>query len=230
MSEDWQFCFFATGLVAPEEGIKFGDMIILGLPPSHSASVFFKVPVKPQKNTDELRSELLNTMRNIAKLYGVVSNTYVEVISGSSSAKISSEHPFGDKNLYGNFTLIPVFDEERRRKQVPIIEKTIAKYEIVKPIFQKKSKRFLENAIDYYYRSLKDETLEEKLIDLMISLESLFSNEKDELGLRYSLRAAFLLSVGQEHEKPTIFRTIHILYGKRSEVVHGTEKLKFCVF
>jgi hypothetical protein len=123
-------------------------------------------------------------------------------------------------------TVVPAFSEKRRREQIPIIEKTFAKYERVKSIFQQKSKKFLENAIDYYYRSLGDERLEEKIIDLMISLESLFSNEKDELGLRYSLRVAFLLGVDKEQERPTIFKTIHSLYGKRSAVVHGTGNVK----
>jgi hypothetical protein len=83
----------------------------------------------------------------------------------------------------------------------------------------------LKNAIDYYERSVKDDMLEEKLLDLMISLESLFSNERDELGLRYSLRASFLLGVGQEGRRPRIFKNIHELYGKRSAVVHGTSKV-----
>lgn len=81
----------------------------------------------------------------------------------------------------------------------------------------------MRNAIDYYYRSLNDDKLEERIIDLMISLESLFSNERDELGLRYSLRTTFLLGVGQEAERPNIFRKVQTLYGKRSKVVHGTE-------
>jgi DNA-binding transcriptional regulator YhcF (GntR family) len=32
--------------------------------------------------------------------------------------------------------------------------------------------------------------------------------------------------VGQETEKPNIFRKVHALYKKRSEVVHGTEDVK----
>jgi hypothetical protein len=221
--EDWQFCFFVKGLVAPEEGITLGDIMIFGVPPSHDASIFFKVSTKPEKDNDALRNELLSNLRNIVKVYGLVSNTYVDVMSGSSASKISSEHPFGDKKLRGHFGLIPVFDEERRRREIPLIEKTITKYEVVKPIFQGKAKGFLRNAIDYYYRSLKDDKLEEKIIDLMISLESLFSNERDELGLRYSLRTTFLLGVGQEAERPNIFRKVQTLYGKRSKVVHGTE-------
>jgi len=226
LSEDWQFCFFMKGLVAPEEGITFGDIMIFGKPPSDDAIVFFKASTKPEKDNDALRNDLLSNLRNIVKVYGLVSDTYVEVMSGSSASEISPEHPFGDKKLCRRITAIPVFDKERRRRDVPLIEKTITKYEVVKPIFQGKTKRFLRNAIDYYYRSLKDDKLEATIIDLMISLESLFSREIDELGLRYSLRTTSLLSVGQESERPNIFRKVHALYGKRSEVVHGTKDVK----
>jgi len=99
LSEDWQFCFFVKGLVAPEEGITLGDIMIFGIPPSHDASIFFKASTKPEKDNDALRNDLLSNLRNIAKVYGLVSNTYVDVMSGSSASKISSEHPFGDKKL-----------------------------------------------------------------------------------------------------------------------------------
>lgn len=223
LSEDWQFCFYVRGLIAPEKGITLGGMIIFGIPPSDDASIFFKVSTKAEKDHDVLRNDLLNNLRNIAKVYGLVSNTYVDVMGSSSASKISSEHPFGDKKIRGHISLITVIDEERRRREIPLIEKTITKYEVVKPIFQGKAKAFLRNAIDYYYRSLKDEKLEERIIDLMISLESLFSKERDELGLRYSLRTTFLLGVGQEAERPNIFRKMQTLYRKRSKVIHGTE-------
>jgi hypothetical protein len=210
------------GLVAPEEGIKLGNIMIIGIPPSHDASIFFKVSTKSEEYDDALGEHLLGDLKNMAKVYGLISNAYADVMAGRSAAKISSDYPFGSKKLCGDFRLIPGFDEEQRRKEIPIIEKTITKYEAVKPIFQSKAKGFLKNAIDYYYRSLKDELLEEKIIDLMIALESLFSNEKDELGLRYSLRTAFFLGVGREAERPDIFRKVQTLYGKRSIVVHGT--------
>ena len=116
-----------------------------------------------------------------------------------------------------------VIEEEQRVKNVPLLKKTMTKYESVKNIFQDRNKAFLRNAIDYYHRSLGDLRLEEKLIDLMISLESLFSRETQELRLRISLRASFLLGVGQEKVLPNIFRNIYKLYDKRSKVVHGTQ-------
>lgn len=223
LSVDWQYCFFVRGLVAPEEGIRLGDIMIIGIPPSHDANVFLRLSTKSEEYNDSMQNQLLSDLKNIAKVYGLVSNAYVDVMPGGSAAKISSEYPFGDKKLCGQFGMIPVFDEELRRRNIPLIEKTVTKYEAVKPIFQGKAKGFLRNAINYYYHSLRDEKLEERIIDLMIALESLFSKENDELGLRYSLRTAFLLGVGNEVERFNIFRKVQTLYRKRSKVVHGTE-------
>jgi len=59
----------------------------------------------------------------------------------------------------------------------------------------------------------------------MISLESLFSKENDELGLRYSLRIAFLIGSWQEDKRPEVFRLVKKLYKKRSQIVHGTGQI-----
>jgi len=210
------------GLVAPEKGIILNNILIRGVPPSHDADVFFKATIKDEQEKDQLRDHLANKLRNILQVYGLITGAHAEAMPGSSLAKIS-DYPFGDMRLRGDLRLIPVFDEERRRREIPLLEKTMAKYGLIKHLFESKKKGFLRNAIDYYNRSLGDVRLEERLIDLMISLESLFSKEREELGLRYALRTSFLLSVGNEEELPSIFRNIKSLYRKRSKVVHGTE-------
>lgn len=156
-------------------------------------------------------------------MYGLVTDVHVEVLSSSVMAEISSENPFGHTKYGPELGFIAIIEEEDRKENVPLLKKTMAKYQSVKSIFQDKKRAFLKNAVDYYYRSLSDSRLEEKLIDLMISLESLFSSETQELRLRISLRASSLLGVGQEHEQANIFRNIYTLYEKRSKVVHGTE-------
>jgi hypothetical protein len=84
----------------------------------------------------------------------------------------------------------------------------------------------LLNAIDYYHRSLGNYSNDDKLIDLMICLESLFSRENQELRLRYSLRMAYLLGANQQKELPNIFRNVYDLYPKRSKVIHGTDDVE----
>lgn len=224
MSEDWQIGFKVKGLGAPEKEIVFDDYILIrGVPRSDSSYVFFKVAIQNEKEEEKLHDNYINVLRNIVQMYGLVTNVYAEVLLNSVRAKISSEDPFGYTKYSPEFWLKAVIGDEERVKNIPLIKKTMAKYETVKTIFQDKNKAFLRNALDYYYRSLGDVRLEEKLIDLMISLESLFSRETQELRLRISLRASFFLSVGQESGLSKVFRDIYELYDKRSKVVHGIE-------
>ncbi len=214
------------GLVAPIEGLAIGNMLIVGFPPSDNASVFFKSSIDANAEKDKFKDDLMNDLRNMAQIYGLVTNSHVDVLTSSSYGKISTDYPYGDRRLCRHVGFVAVYNDEERKKNTPNIEKTLSKYETIKSIFNGKKKSFLRNAVDYYVRSIEDKRLEEKLLDLMISLESLFSNEKDELGLRYSLRASYLLSVGQEAKRPEIFKNIHSLYAKRSKVVHGTENVE----
>jgi hypothetical protein len=81
---------------------------------------------------------------------------------------------------------------------------------------------YLVNAIHYFFYSNLAERIEEKLIDLIISLEALYLTEKMELGYRLSLRVAS--SIGHLYNDRTmeqIAREIRDLYDKRSSIVHG---------
>ena len=115
--------------------------------------------------------------------------------------------------------------DELREKSIPLLEKTIATYESVRGIFDDTRKSYLINALNYFCHALDGISNEEKLIDLMIAMESLFSRERQELRLRISLRSAFLLSVGKEDERSSIFKTVYGLYNKRSKIVHGVERV-----
>lgn len=224
LPKNWQIGFKVKGLGAPEKEIVFNDYILVrGVPWSDSSYVFFKFPLQNEEEKDKIRDDFINVLRNIAQVYGLVTNVNTEVLLSSVMAEISSENPFGHTKYGPDFGFIAVIEEEQRKKNVPLLEKTMTKYESVKSIFQNRNKAFLRNAVDYYHRSLGDLRLEEKLIDLTISLESLFSTETQELRLRISLRASSLLSVGQENEQSNIFRMVYRLYDKRSKVVHGTE-------
>jgi len=224
LPEDWQIGFKVKGLGAPEKEMVFdGHILIRGAPQSDSSYVFFKFALQNKEEKDRIRDDSINVLRNIAHMYGLVTNVHIEVLLSSVMAKISSEDPFGHTKYPPELGFYAVIEEEQRMKNVPLLKKTMTKYESVKNIFQNKNKTFLRNAIDYYHRSLGGLRLEEKLIDLVISLESLFSGGNRELRLRYSLRASFLLSVGQEKMLPNIFGNIYKLYDKRSKVVHGTQ-------
>jgi hypothetical protein len=231
LSKDLQIGFKVKGLGAPEKEMVFDDYVLIrGVPHSDASYVFFKVAIQKKEEIDKLADDSMNILRNALQLYSIVKNVYTEVMPSWVTAEISPEHPFGYPKYSPEFRLVARIGDEQRVKNIPFLNKTVAKYESVKDIFQNKNKAFLKNAMDYYHRSLGDFRLEEKLIDLMISLESLFSREAQELRLRISLRASSLLSVGKESERSKIFRKIYQLYDKRSKVVHGTELVNLDIF
>jgi hypothetical protein len=208
LSEYFQVGFWVKGLIAPKKEIVFDDwLLVRGIPPSDNANIFFKVAIQKEEEREKLTKDCLNSLKNILQIYGLVSDTYAKFPSGWTSAKISSDHPFGSIKHLGGSLVVEV-DENYRKRQIPNLKKAIEKYDSTRSVFQNKNQAFLKNALDYYYRSLGDGRLEEKLIDLMIALESLFSKENDELTLRYSLRAAFLLGVGKEAERYLIVENI----------------------
>lgn len=86
---------------------------------------------------------------------------------------------------------------------------------------------YLRNALHYFYYATRTQRVEDRLISLMISLESLFSREIQELSYRLGLRAASLICYMFEGKTPSdIFMDIRELYKKRNFVVHGREEVE----
>jgi len=221
--EERQYCYLVKGLVAPLDGISYENVLVKGIDPSDQAKIYFKVNFSSQEEKEKIENGLPNRLENIAQVHALVTDRYVSIHGGSSSTYINTERPFGWDELKGGLSLIPVYTKEDRKNNVTKVNTTLAKYHELKSVFEEKEKSYLRNAIDYYYRSLEDNRLEKKLIDLMISLESLFSREIDELNLWYSLRASFFLSSRDINRRVEIYNKIRSLYRKRSKVVHGTE-------
>jgi hypothetical protein len=100
-------------------------------------------------------------------------------------------------------------------------------YKYKTDIFENKSKlrKAIGHAGNYHELSLTVERLDDRLIDLWISMEALFS-PSDTQQLRHSIaeNAAFFLGNSPE-ERKVIFEKLQKLYNKRSSLVHGgTEK------
>ena len=75
------------------------------------------------------------------------------------------------------------------------------------------------NRFNYSYGELD----EDRLLDQMIALESLYLGDDKELGYKLALRAAFLLCTGEKKRKE-IFKCIRDAYGARGTIVHGGER------
>ena len=227
MDEQWQAGFRVDGLIAPIQDTVVRDRILIrGIAPIDSAYVFFKLSDASEQEQDKIRAELTHTLATISQIYSLITNRHTEVLSSSVLGPINSENTFGHTryppDMLG-FMAVPT--DTQRQESVLLISMAIDKYEIVKEQSKDSRRQFLRNAIDYYNRYLGDTRLEEKLIDLIICLESLFSMETQELRLRYSIRLSQFLGSIRESEIPTIFKVVHDLYGKRNQVVHGMERV-----
>jgi len=228
MAEEWQVVFKVKGLVAPEEGVLIDDKIIVrGVPPGDDAYVYFRAKIHSEEEKDSFREDSENTLKDILKVYGLITTHYAGLPSSRMTimSKVSSEEPFGSMKRTPEGGLYPFFRDEKRRENIHLIKRTIAKYQSVKQIFENEAKLYLRNAIDYFYHALNNIRPEERLIDLMIAMESLFSRQPQELRLRISLRGAFLLSIGKENKRSDIFKRIYDLYAIRSKIVHGIQKV-----
>lgn len=224
--ESWQIGFSVKGLRAPDE-IMLNDNILIKGTPHDDAYVFLKVTIENETEKNSLRDDMMTVLNNILHMYGLISNQHTQLQSGSAHAQISSENPFGyTKYPPDALRFLPMPTVQQREENTSVLSKTVEKYNIVKNFAKNKRKRFLLNAIEYYNRSLGNYNNEVKLIDLMICLESLFSREKQELRLRYSLRMSQLLGSSQQEKIPEIFRNVYALYSKRSKIVHGSEDVK----
>jgi len=79
--------------------------------------------------------------------------------------------------------------------------------------------KYLDIAIRRFNFASERRRPEDKLIDYMISFESLFLGLEQELGLRLSLRVARL--VGKKRNRKEIFQDMKTAYDLRSKFVHG---------
>jgi len=232
--KEWQIFFEVGGLVSPKEGAKFDDKILFkrarkpGKEYEESddlSTVFFRIErdTEPDlKDDTEVRSKL----QEILWFYGLIAGRYAETPYQCSQTVIDASNTFGKPSRVGSITGSVVLTKEQMERYTFLLKTAMQMFQKYERTLKEKSKRYLRNAIVYYYRALKDLEhfhLEEALIDQMISLESLLSKERMELGYRLSLRASSLLSVEKRDKQYDTYRRVHNLYNKRGKIVHGEE-------
>jgi hypothetical protein len=84
---------------------------------------------------------------------------------------------------------------------------------------------YLSNALTYYCRSTQAETKEEELIDLVISLESLFTLDVQELRYRLSLRRSYFLLPQDKVRRKKVFDLVYSACYLRSKILHNGKPL-----
>lgn len=222
--KDWQVYFTVDGVVAPKDGILFGDdLLIKGTKDRDDVSeVYFKISIEEDKTIIQESKKITEKLRRLLQTYGLVSGRYAEMPSGASYRTVGADQPFGEPLFRAEISSFLKVREEEWEEYTSLLKFSVVKYRELKRILEHTNKRFFRNAIDYYYRALSDMTLEEELIDLFVSLESMLSTHIQELRLRLSLRSCLLLG-RTEKEKREIYDLVYALYQERSNVVHEGE-------
>jgi len=224
LRKDWQVYFMINGLVAPKDGILFGnDLFIKGTKERDDVSqVYFKISVEEDEPNIQEIENIRKKLRQMLQIYGLVSRRYAEIPSSMSLTTVEADQPFGKPKIRSALSTELVVREEQWEGYTSLLKISVAKYQELERLLEDRNKRFLRNAIDYYHRALSDVTLEEALIDLFISLESMLSLDPQELRLWLSLRTSLLLGI-TEKEKRKIFDLVYALYKERSRIVHSGE-------
>ncbi len=113
--------------------------------------------------------------------------------------------------------------------EFPII--TSEQLTIVKELYNKASSyngNKLELALKRFYKSMMREEEDDIIIDLIIALEMLLSdNEKGEITHKLALRISALLGKfsSNNYNSLTVFANVKKIYAYRSSIVHGSHKL-----
>ncbi len=82
-------------------------------------------------------------------------------------------------------------------------------------------REFVEVALRRFHQSFDRDLPEDQAIDLCVALECLFSEDREAIGYKIALRAAYLLETDPEKRK-ALFTFLRQAYRERSNVVHGT--------
>jgi len=84
-------------------------------------------------------------------------------------------------------------------------------------------KEYLKLAIEQFNNSYIAVSLESAFLNLMMSLEALYTKSNQELSFRLARNCAIILGTNYENSQ-MIFRDIKELYNKRNKLIHGKSK------
>lgn len=228
----WDRCFIIdgitiTGIPFPHERIAIDDNMILmrieGKP--EQCSVHIKVKTKegedfPSSEANKAAQERILDFVSVFTLKTIHEPTITD--AGASTMQ--------DSNRLGDFrggllrgTVRYAVESEKRHmeRESKTLAEAIDFFKSAENLIQ--DNPWLRNALRYFYFARTSDRLEDKLINMFISLESLFSGEAERSESRYrlSLRTATLVGSVSDKKRPEVFDDIKGLYDKRSAVVHG---------
>jgi len=183
----------------------------------HALELEYTISKNSSLGTHQEKAEILNDLITALRLFkrgGVSFNTYWVSPKGWASLSnlaFCESSMSSPKTSYGGGNY--VLEEEPEIEQFQKFWRTFKETD-----FQ--SVPFLKMTIERFNFAYEKRSQEDKLIDYMISFESLFMKETQELRHRLSVRVSCFLK-GKYSERKDLFSDFKKIYDIRSAIVHG---------
>lgn len=227
---EWERWFKINGLLIsgieiPKRVEVDQDFVLIGVqsePESCIACLRLKTDEKVNLFATQENKDAEERILNFVAMHSLFTD-FEPNLEKMGAITIEKSKPLGTSEIHGA-KLRALVPEEKRpeilKREYSRLEKSIESFKLNESTVRKNP--YLMNALHYFYYGMVAGRYEEKLIDLVVSLEALFMTETMELGYRLSLRVASLISRYYNDRTPSqIAKEIRGLYNKRSRVVHG---------
>lgn len=230
----WDRCFVIdgmtiTGIPFPQERIEIDENMVLKRVKGKPERCVAHIRVETKEGEELFASEgdkaAKERILDFVSAYSL--KTYhTPTIQGAGASTMKESDRLGDAKgaIIGAITV--TYPEKDKKKHIEresrLLTEAVDYFKSNGKIFRDKS--WLRNALRYFYFATMNERLEDKLINMITSLEALFFGKDDWGELRYkiSVRAAALIgNVFDDKTTEEVFDDIKKLYGKRCDVVHG---------
>jgi hypothetical protein len=229
----WDCCFIIdgmtiTGVPFPRKRIEIDDNMILtrveGKPGQCVAHIRVQTKEGEELSVSEGYKAAKQRILDFVSTYALKTHR-IPVIQDAGASTMKESDRLGDAkgHILRATVTYPKEDKKKHiKRESVLLAKTIDHFKSNEKIFRDNS--WLRNALRYFYFAMMNERLEDKLINMTVSLEALFfgKEERGELRYRLSLRAATLIgNMFDDKTTKEVFDDIKKLYDKRCDVVHG---------
>lgn len=217
-----------SGIPFPDKRMEINNNMVLtrveGKPERCVARIRVKTKEKERIFASEGAKGAKNRILDFVCIYAL--RTYHEpTIQDAGASKVEEADRLGEAEGGIMIRVKTTYPEGKKKEHIEKESRQLAKaveyFKSSEMLFISNS--WLRNALRYFYFARINERLEDKLINLIISMESMFfgKEERGELRYRLSLRAATLIGNVFDDKISQVFLDIKKLYDKRCDVVHG---------
>ena len=229
----WDKCFVIgrltiTGIPFPHERIEIDNNMVLKRCKGELGWCEAHIRVETKEGEELFASESIRAAQkrilDFVSIYTLT--TYHEPTFKEAGASMMKESDHLGDAICGFARATVTYPEEEKKKHIEresgLLAEVIRYFKSNEKILIDNS--WLRNALRYFYFAATSDRLEDRLINMVVSLESLFFGREDRGELRYrlSFRAAALIgNLFDDKTTADVFDEIKELYDKRCDVVHG---------